>query len=50
MRNDKIEQEIIAVTSYALTGEEMKARAAGCDEYVPKPFSRLLAKIRNFLQ
>jgi len=30
---------IIAVTSYALSGEEKKARAAGCDEYVPKPFS-----------
>jgi len=27
---------IIAVTSYALSGEEKKARAAGCDEYVPK--------------
>ena len=24
---------IIAVTSYALSGEEKKARAAGCDEY-----------------
>src|SRR5262249_28968924 len=31
---------IIAVTSYALSGEEKKARAAGCDDYVPKPFSR----------
>ena len=30
---------IIAVTSYALSGEEQKARAAGCDEYVPKPYS-----------
>jgi len=30
---------IIAVTSYALNGEERKARAAGCDDYVPKPFS-----------
>jgi two-component system, cell cycle response regulator DivK len=26
---------IIAVTSYALSGEETKARSAGCDEYVP---------------
>jgi two-component system, cell cycle response regulator DivK len=42
---------IIAVTSYALAGEENKARAAGCDEYVTKPFSprQLLAKIRQYL-
>ena len=43
---------IIAVTSYALSGEGQKARAAGCDDYVPKPFSprQLLAKIRQYLQ
>jgi two-component system cell cycle response regulator DivK len=42
---------VIAVTSYALSGEEEKARAAGCDEYVPKPYSprHLLAKIRQYL-
>jgi two-component system, cell cycle response regulator DivK len=42
---------IIAVTSYALSGEEKKARAAGRDDYVPKPFSprQLLAKIRQYL-
>jgi two-component system cell cycle response regulator DivK len=42
---------IIAVTSYALSGEEKKARVAGCDDYVPKPFSprQLLAKIRQYL-
>jgi two-component system, cell cycle response regulator DivK len=42
---------IIAVTSYALSGEEQKARAAGCDEYVPKPYSprQLLTKIRQHL-
>ncbi len=40
---------IIAVTSYALSGEEKKAREAGCDDYVPKPFSprQLLAKIKR---
>ena len=40
---------IIAVTSYALAVEEKKARAAGCDDYVTKPFSprQLLAKIRQ---
>jgi len=42
---------VIAVTSYALSGDEEKARAAGCDDFVPKPFSprQLLAKIRQYL-
>ena len=42
---------IIAVTSYALSGDEAKTRAAGCDGYVAKPFSprQLVAKIREFL-
>jgi two-component system cell cycle response regulator DivK len=42
---------IIAVTSYALSGDEAKARAAGCDDFVPKPYSprQLLAKIRQYL-
>ena len=42
---------IIVVTSYALSGDEEKARAAGCDAYVAKPFSprALLAKMREFL-
>jgi two-component system, cell cycle response regulator DivK len=42
---------IIAVTSYALAGEEKRARAAGCDDFVTKPFSprQLLAKIRQYM-
>jgi two-component system, cell cycle response regulator DivK len=43
---------IIAVTSYALSGDDVKAFEAGCNGYVSKPFSprALLAKIREFLQ
>jgi two-component system, cell cycle response regulator DivK len=42
---------IIVVTSYALSGDEGKARDAGCDAYVTKPYSprQLLAKIREYL-
>jgi two-component system, cell cycle response regulator DivK len=42
---------IIVVTSYALSGDEAKAIAAGADAYVAKPFSprAMLATIRRFL-
>ncbi len=42
---------IIVVTSYALSGDESKAREAGCDAYVTKPYSprQLLGKVREFL-
>ena len=42
---------IIVVTSYALSGDDVKAFEAGCDAYVSKPFSprELLAKIREFV-
>ena len=42
---------IIVVTSYALSGDDTKAFAAGCDAYVSKPFSprELLAKIREYV-
>ncbi len=42
---------IIAVTSYALSGDDVKAREAGCNDYVTKPFSprALLGKIREHL-
>jgi len=42
---------IIMVTSYALSGDDVKAFEAGCDDYVSKPFSprKLLAKIREYL-
>jgi two-component system cell cycle response regulator DivK len=42
---------IIVVTSYALSGDDAKAVAAGADAYVAKPFSprQLLATIRKFV-
>ena len=42
---------IIAVTSYALSGDDIKAFEAGCVGYVSKPFSprELLAKVREYL-
>jgi two-component system cell cycle response regulator DivK len=42
---------VIAVTSYALAGDEAKALAAGCNAYVTKPYSprALLAKVREYL-
>ena len=42
---------IIVVTSYALSGDDVKAFEAGCDAYVAKPFipRELLAKIREYL-
>jgi two-component system cell cycle response regulator DivK len=42
---------IIAVSSFAMKGDEEKARAAGCDYYVTKPYSpvQLLRTIRGFL-
>ena len=42
---------IVAVTSYALMGDETKARAAGCDGYIAKPYSprHLLQIVRGYL-
>ena len=42
---------LIVVTSYALSGDDAKALAAGADAYVAKPFSprALLAKVREYV-
>ena len=42
---------IVAVSSYAMKGDEDKARASGCDHYVTKPYSpmQLLKIIRGVI-
>jgi len=42
---------IVAVSSFAMKGDEEKARASGCDHYVTKPYSpmQLLRTVRGFV-
>jgi two-component system cell cycle response regulator DivK len=42
---------VVAVTSYALAGDELKAREAGCDGYIAKPYDprELLELVRSHL-
>ncbi len=42
---------VIAVTSSARAGDEEKARAAGCNDYIAKPYSprQMLAKVRSVI-
>jgi two-component system, cell cycle response regulator DivK len=42
---------LVAISSFAMKGDEEKARAAGCDQYVTKPYSpiALLRMIRSYL-
>ena len=42
---------VIALTAHAMTGDEAKAREAGCDDFDTKPveFERLVGKIEHWI-
>ncbi len=54
LKNDPITQHIpiIALTALAMSGDEARIRAAGCDGYIGKPirYQAFLAAVAGYLQ